>query len=78
MGAWAKTTQRDDLKRCPFCDTRPVEQMRLADNTTSMHFRIACGNPACLVDVATPVHADKHDAEWAWQDRASHDKGSAP
>jgi hypothetical protein len=70
MSKWAKTTQRDDLKRCPFCGTAAIEQMRLANSDTDMQFRILCGNPFCRVDCMTPVHAAKRDAEEAWQDRA--------
>jgi hypothetical protein len=66
---WAKTVQRDDLLPCPFCGTKAIEQMRLANNATNMVFRISCGNPFCSVDCATPLHAGKHDAEEAWQDR---------
>ncbi len=70
MTTWAKTTQRNDLKTCPFCDTPPIEQIKLADSDTNMNYRIACGNPHCFVDVATPVFAALPNAEWAWQDRA--------
>jgi hypothetical protein len=67
---WTGTKQRDDLKNCPFCDTAAVQQVRLADNSTDMQWRIGCGNPFCLVEPNTPPFAALKDAEWAWQDRA--------
>lgn len=71
--SWTGTKQRDDLKTCPFCNTRAVQQVRLADNTTSMQFRIGCGNSFCLVEPNTPPLAALKDAEWAWQDRPARD-----
>ncbi len=70
MSKWAKTIQRDDLKTCPFCGTRAIQQMRLsATSDTDMHHRISCGNPFCAVDVATPIMASAENAAKAWQDR---------
>lgn len=73
MGAmkltWAYTKQRDELKPCPFCGTKAIEQGKLADNTTDMHFRISCGNPFCALDCATHVFADLGNAADAWQAR---------
>jgi hypothetical protein len=66
---WTGTKQRDDLKRCPFCDTRAVQQVRLADNDTGMQWRIGCGNSFCLVEPNTPPYAALTNAEHAWQDR---------
>lgn len=67
---WTGTKQRDDLKTCPFCDTKSVQQVRLADSDTDMQFRIGCGNVACFVEPNTPPFAALEDAEWAWQERA--------
>lgn len=66
---WAHTKQRNDLKVCPFCGTKAIEQARLADNTTDMHWRISCGNPFCELDCATKIFAAKADAERVWQER---------
>jgi hypothetical protein len=66
---WTGTKQRDDLKTCPFCDTKAVQQVRLAESDTDMQFRIGCGNSFCLVGPNTPASAALKDAEWAWQDR---------
>ena len=68
---WTGTRARRDLKTCPFCDTIPVQQVRLADNQTGTHYRIGCGNPFCLVEPNTPPSAALKDAEWKWQDRQS-------
>jgi hypothetical protein len=68
---WTGTKQRDDLKACPFCGTKAVQQVRLADSDTDMQWRIGCGNVACLVEPNTPPYADLKGAEWAWQDRPS-------
>jgi hypothetical protein len=68
---WTGTKVRHDLKTCPFCNTVPVQQVRLADNATNVHYRIGCGNPFCLVEPNTPPHAGLSGAEWAWQDRAA-------
>lgn len=70
MSKWAKTQQRDDLKCCPFCATAAIHQMRLADNSTDMHHRIACGNPFCSLDCATHVFAAEVDAVKAWEERS--------
>lgn len=71
MQKWTGTKQRDDLKRCPFCATKAVQQVRLADNTTNVQYRIGCGNPHCLVEPNTPPSAGLKDAEWMWQDRVA-------
>jgi len=69
---WAGTKQRDDLKTCPFCDTKAVQQVRLSEiSETDMQFRIGCGNSFCHVEPNTPAFAALKDAEWAWQDRPS-------
>lgn len=71
---WTGTTQRNDLKTCPWCDTKAVQQVRLAESNTDMQWRIGCGNPHCAVEPNTPPFAALKDAEWAWQTRdgASH------
>jgi len=69
VSEWAYTKQRSELKRCPFCATSAIEQGKLADNSTDMHFRISCGNPFCTVDCATHVFASLDDATNAWQER---------
>ena len=66
---WTGTKQRNDLKRCPFCQTHAVQQVRLADSDTDMQFRIGCGNGFCGVEPNTPAFAALSDAEWAWNDR---------
>jgi hypothetical protein len=66
---WTGTKQRNDLKRCPFCDTAAVQQVRLADSATDMQWRIGCGNSFCLVEPNTPPYAALTNAEHAWQDR---------
>lgn len=66
---WVGTKQRDDLKTCPFCGTKALQQVRLADSKTDTQYRIICGNAFCLVDVKTPPLAALKDAELAWQDR---------
>lgn len=66
---WAGTKQRDDLKRCPWCGTQAVQQVRLADNETDMQFRIGCGNSFCAVAPNTQPFAALEDAECAWQER---------
>jgi hypothetical protein len=71
MSEWAHTRQRNDLKICPFCGTAAIEQARLADNTTMMHWRISCGNPFCNLQCATNVCADKLNAEHFWEERAA-------
>jgi hypothetical protein len=72
MQKWTGTKQRNDLKRCPFCDTQAVQQVRLADSDTDMQFRIGCGNVCCFVCPNTPPFAALKDAEWAWQERVRH------
>jgi hypothetical protein len=67
---WTGTKERRDLKTCPFCDTIPVQQVRLAESDTNMQFRIGCGNPFCFVEPNTPPSAALSNAETAWQDRA--------
>lgn len=67
---WTGTRQRDDLRTCPFCDTAAVQQVRLADNTTNVHYRIGCGNPFCSVEPNTPPSASLLSAEQAWNERA--------
>ena len=67
---WSGTKQRDDLNGCPFCDTAAVQQVRLAENTTNVQFRIGCGNPFCSVEPNTPPHASLRGAESAWQERS--------
>jgi hypothetical protein len=67
---WASSKQRDELKRCPFCDTIAIEQARLADNSTDMHWRISCGNPFCSMECRTIIFSSKRDAEEAWQERS--------
>ncbi|PAQ03693.1 hypothetical protein LRP31_25650 [Mesorhizobium mediterraneum] len=67
---WTGTKQRNDLKTCPFCNTKSVQQVRLAESDTDMQFRIGCGNVACFVEPNTPPFAALNDAEWAWQERA--------
>jgi len=69
VNKWTGTKQRNDLKRCPFCQTSAVQQVRLADSDTNMQFRIGCGNSFCHVEPNTPPFASLPDAEWAWQDR---------
>ncbi len=72
MSEWAKTIQRNDLKRCPFCGTHAIEQMKLSlASETDMQFRINCGNPFCAVECRTPTMASKENAEHAWQDRTA-------
>jgi hypothetical protein len=67
---WAGTRQRNDLKTCPYCDTKAVEQVRLANNETDVQYRIGCGNSFCGVEPNTPPYAALKDAESAWQERA--------
>jgi hypothetical protein len=67
---WAGTKQRDDLKTCPFCDTKAVQQVRLSDvSKTQMQFRIGCGNPCCFIYPTSQPFTVLRDAEWAWQER---------
>jgi hypothetical protein len=66
---WGETRQRDDLKTCPFCGTKAIQQGRLADNSTEQQWRVLCGNPFCTLDCATHVFAAITDAESAWECR---------
>ena len=66
---WTGTKQRNDLKRCPFCDTAAVQQVRLAESDTNMQYRIGCGNVFCFVEPNTPPHASLRGAECAWNER---------
>ncbi len=66
---WHGTKQRDDLKTCPFCGTKAVQQVRLADSDTEMNWRVGCGNAFCAVEPNTPPYAALADAEGAWQGR---------
>jgi hypothetical protein len=68
MGKYASTVARRDLKRCPFCGTIAVLQMRLCEHLPAQH-RITCGNPFCRVDCATWEHASAQGAVDAWQNR---------
>lgn len=68
--AWTGTKQRNELKPCPWCGTRAVQQVRLADSETDMQFRIGCGNSFCEMEPNTQAYAALTNAEWAWQDRA--------
>ncbi len=67
---WTGTKQRNDLKRCPFCGTAAVQQVRLANSDTDMQFRVGCGNPFCGVEPNTPPFAALSNAEDAWEDRS--------
>jgi hypothetical protein len=66
---WVGTRQRNDLKTCPFCATKALQQVRLADSKTDTQYRIICGNAFCMVGPRTPPSAALKDAEWAWEDR---------
>jgi len=66
---WTGTKQRDDLKTCPFCGTKAIQQCRLADNSTDMHWRILCGNPFCFAICNSGCNAVLKDAEGVWQER---------
>jgi len=68
MSAWT-TQQRDDLKPCPFCATRVIEQGRMSDSDTSTQWRIECGNPYCETDCRTWIFASLSQAEEAWERR---------
>lgn len=57
------TTQRDDLKRCPFCGTAAIEQ------NTARGWRIQCGNPFCDMTCKTHIFFSLSQAEDAWQTR---------
>lgn len=69
MSDWHGTKQRDDLKPCPFCGGKAVQQVRLATSDTGMNWRIGCGNPFCAVEPNTPPNASLQNAEEAWQER---------
>ena len=66
---WTGTKQRDDLKSCPFCGTKAVQQVRLANSDTDMQWRIGCGNPFCGVEPNTPPYASLRNAEQVWEYR---------
>lgn len=66
--AWT-TAQRDDLKPCPFCGTKAIEQGRTANSDTSTQWRIQCGNPFCDITCQSHVFAALSQAENAWQER---------
>jgi hypothetical protein len=65
------TEQRDDLKSCPFCGTKAIQQVRITDNSTVTQWRIQCGNPFCETVCQTIVCTAKSDAERFWQQRVS-------
>lgn len=66
---WAGTQQRNDLRKCPFCGTAAVQQVRLAESDTDMQYRIACGNPFCEAEPATPPRPMLVAAECIWNER---------
>lgn len=72
MTNWTGTKQRDDLKPCPFCGTKAVQQVKLANSDTDVNYRIGCGNSFCNVEPNTPPHAALHNAEIAWESREEH------
>lgn len=62
--------QRDDLKTCPFCGTKAIEQARLSSvSSTATQWQIQCGNPFCDVVCRTQVFASRSQAEGVWQSR---------
>lgn len=63
------TLQRDDLKTCPFCGTKAIEQARMAESDTSTQWRIQCGNPFCPTVCRTCICASISSAEQIWQER---------
>lgn len=63
--------QRNDLKPCPFCGTRVIEQGRMAESSTATQWRIQCGNPFCAVVCRTNICASLADAERIWQERSN-------
>ena len=65
------TSQRGDLKPCPFCGTKAIEQARMANNSTATQWRIQCGNPFCEITCQTKLFAARSQAEKAWQERES-------
>lgn len=65
MTDWKTIVQRDDLKTCPFCNTRAIQQLNAAK---TLH-RISCGNPFCEMDCRTQPFAELAAAEAAWQER---------
>jgi hypothetical protein len=69
MADWTGTKQRDDLKPCPFCGTKAVQQVKLAESDTDVNYRIGCGNSFCDVEPNTQPQAALHNAEIAWQSR---------
>lgn len=69
MPEWT-TVQRNDLKPCPFCGTKAIEQGRTSDiSESATQWRIQCGNPFCEVVCQTQVFAGLSNAERAWQER---------
>lgn len=68
---WGATTQRDELKPCPFCGTKAISQGRLADDSTEQQWRIQCGNPFCLMVCTTNTFASFDDAVKAWETRSA-------
>lgn len=61
------TRQRDDLKGCPFCGTKAIEQaVPYASGTL---WRIMCGNPFCELDCATKPTNSLTQSEQVWEDR---------
>jgi hypothetical protein len=67
MTDWKTLMQRDDLKACPFCNTRAIQQI----NAAKIQHRISCGNPFCELDCRTQPFADVDSAVAAWQERAA-------
>lgn len=68
MPPWT-TQQRDDLKPCPFCGTRAIEQGRMSESATATQWRIQCGNPFCQMVCQTQIFAARENAERVWEDR---------
>ena len=69
--SWTGTQTRHDLRKCPFCGTTAVQQVRLADSDTNVQYRVACGNPFCEAEPATPPRPALVSAECIWNERAS-------
>ena len=61
---WKTIHQRDDLKGCPFCGTRAIEQ-----RSNYGLVRINCGNPFCMCRCTSGHVADLQQAEEMWQER---------
>jgi hypothetical protein len=68
VGKWT-TVQRNELKPCPFCGTKAIEQGRMAESDTATQWRIQCGNPFCEAVCQTNVCASLSQAEAIWQER---------